>query len=255
MVEPPALRDKEREGYAIRYAERWEISMSYIERLEIPAGWLNISSPELTAVDMVAYQEHIGGLTRAATVLEELSLKLDFTKLDADFLKVASASVFQRLGYLLDCVLGEESIADGLHALMKAGGMKMKAVPFRLGASVDDAEVDKKWKLMTYDTESIHNPMGYGCTMVFSALGGAGSNYLQGAGVYIQRPLPSMARSTGMGIPQDSARVMYLLIVPLYRSSLRPIDRFDSPSKWRRNTCLISFISLHLPAMACSIYG
>lgn len=31
--------------------------MSYIERLEVPAGWLNISCPELTAVDMVAYQE------------------------------------------------------------------------------------------------------------------------------------------------------------------------------------------------------
>lgn len=82
--------------------------MSYIERLEVPAVWLIISCPELTAVDMVAYREHIGGLTRAATVLEELSLKLDFTKLDADFLKVASAPVFQRLGYLLDCVLGEE---------------------------------------------------------------------------------------------------------------------------------------------------
>lgn len=148
MVEPPVLRDKVREGYTIRYAERREISMSYIERLEVPAGWLNISFPELTAVDMVAYQEHIGGLTRAATVLEELSLKLDFTKLDSDFLKVASAPVFQRLGYLLDCVLGEETIAGGLHAMMKAGGMKMKAVPFRLGASVDDAEVDKKWKVM-----------------------------------------------------------------------------------------------------------
>ena len=122
--------------------------MSYIERLEIPAVWLNISCPELTAVDMVAYQEHIGDLTRAATVLEELSLKLDFTKLDADFLKVASAPVFQSLGYLLDCVLGEEAIADGLHAMMKA-------VPFRLGASVDDAEVDKKWKVMTYDTKHL----------------------------------------------------------------------------------------------------
>lgn len=65
----------------------------------------------------------------------------------------------------------------------------------------------------------------------------------------------SMARSAGMGIPQDSARVMYLLTVPLYRSSLRPIDRFDSPSRWRRNACLILFISLHLLAMACSIYG
>lgn len=113
-------------------------TMSYIERLEIPAGWLNISCPELTAVDMVAYQEHIGGLTRAATVLEELSLKLD-----AGFLKVASAPVFQRMGYLLDCVL-EEEIADGLLALMKSGGMKMKAVPLRLGTSVDNAEVDKK---------------------------------------------------------------------------------------------------------------
>lgn len=60
----------------------------------------------------------------------------------------ASAPVFQRLGYLLDCVLEEGTIADGLHAQMKAGGMKMKAVPLRLGTSVDDAEVDKKWKVM-----------------------------------------------------------------------------------------------------------
>jgi hypothetical protein len=79
-------------------------------------------------------------------VLEALSLKLDFTKLDADFMKVASAPVFQRLGYLLDCVLGEESIADSLHALMKAGGMKMKAVPLRLGTSVDNAKWTRNGK-------------------------------------------------------------------------------------------------------------
>lgn len=148
MVEPPVLRDKEREGYAIRYTERRIIPMAYVQRIDVPAGWLNISGPELTAVDLVAYQEHVGGLTRTATVLEELSLKLDFSKLDADFLKVASAPVFQRLGYLLDCVLGEEDIADGLLALIKSGGMKMKAVPLRLGTSIDNAKVDKKWKVM-----------------------------------------------------------------------------------------------------------
>ena len=148
MVEPPVLRDKEREGYAIRYAERREIPMPYVERIEVPFGWLNISGPELTAVDLVAYPEHIGALTRAATVLEELSLKLDFSKLDVGFLKVASAPVFQRLGYLLDRVLKEEDIADGLLALMKSGGIKMKAVPLRLGTPANDAEVDKKWKVM-----------------------------------------------------------------------------------------------------------
>ena len=52
----------------------------------------------------------IGALTRAATVSEELSLKLDFTKLDADFLKVASAPVFQRLDYLLNRPYGTDTL-------------------------------------------------------------------------------------------------------------------------------------------------
>ena len=148
MVEPPVLRDKERDGYAIRYAERRQIPMDYVERKEVPTGWLNVSSPELTAVDMIAYQDHVGGLTRAATVLEELSLKLDFSHLDATFLQVAPAPVFQRLGYLLDRLLEEESLADDLLGLMKSGGMKMKAVPLRLGAFTEDALVDKKWKIL-----------------------------------------------------------------------------------------------------------
>ena len=141
MVEPPVLRDKERDGYVIRYAERRQIPMDYVERMEVPTGWL-------TAVDLIAYQDHVGGLTRAATVLEELSLKLDFSHLDATFLQVAPTPVFQRLGYLLDRVLEEESLADDLLGLMKSGGLKMKAVPLRLGASTEDALVDKKWKVL-----------------------------------------------------------------------------------------------------------
>ena len=117
MVEPPVLRDKERDGYALRYAERRQIPMDYVEHKKVPTGWLNVSSPELTAVDLIAYQDHIGGLTRAATVLEELAQKLDFSRLDASFLQVAPAPVFQRLGYLLDRVLEEESLADDLLGL------------------------------------------------------------------------------------------------------------------------------------------
>ena len=41
---------------------------------------------------------------------EELSLKLDFTKLDAYFLKVASAPVFQRLDYLLNRPYGTDTL-------------------------------------------------------------------------------------------------------------------------------------------------
>ena len=148
MVEPPVLRDKERDGYAIRYAERRQIPVDYVERKEVPAGWLNVSSPELTAIDLIAYQNHVGGLTRAATVLEELVPKLDFSRLDTSFLRVASAPVFQRLGYLLDRVLEEKSLADDLLGLMKSGGLIIKVVPLRLGASTEGAESDKKWKVL-----------------------------------------------------------------------------------------------------------
>ena len=147
MVEPPVLRDKERDGYAIRYAERRQIPMDYVERKEVPTGWMNVSGPELTAIDLIAYHDHVGGLTRAATVLEELALKLDFSRLDTSFLQVAPAPVFQRLGYLLDHVLEEESLADDLLSLMKSGGLKTKSVPLRLGASAEGAQVDKKWKV------------------------------------------------------------------------------------------------------------
>ena len=81
-------------------------------------------------------------------VLEELAPKLDFSRLDTSFLRVASAPVFQRLGYLLDRVLEEKSLADDLLGLMKSGGLKKKVVPLRLGASTEGAESDKKWKVL-----------------------------------------------------------------------------------------------------------
>ena len=148
IVEPPVLRDKVREGYVIRYSERKQIPMQYVERREVPTGWLNVSCPELTAVDLIAYQEHVGGLTRAATVLEELAQKVDFSKQGPDFVKLASIPVFQRLGYLLDFVLEEHEVAEGLYGLMREEGLKMKAVPLRMGVATDGADVDKKWKVI-----------------------------------------------------------------------------------------------------------
>ena len=150
MVEPPVLRDKERDGYSIRYSERHTIPMEYVRRAEVPAGWMNVSSPELTAVDLVAYQKHIGGLTRAATVLKELSARLDFSNLDSDFLKIASIPVFQRLGFLLDSVLEEKEKAYDLFRLMKSAALRFNAVPLRLSSLPIDEEtqMDKKWNVL-----------------------------------------------------------------------------------------------------------
>ena len=40
-------------------------------------GTIRISNPLLTAADLVQYQQHVGGLSRVATILEELSEQID----------------------------------------------------------------------------------------------------------------------------------------------------------------------------------
>lgn len=69
--------------------------------------------------------------------------------------------------------------------------------------------------------------MGYGCTMVFSALGGAGSNYLQDAGVYIQRPLSEGAsclpRRHGAAQTLSGAATRYSEDIDLVQVNAEPI--------------------------------
>lgn len=66
-----------------------------------PRGTVVVSTPEATAVDLVGYPHHAGGLSQVATVLSELAEKLDADRL----VKAAAAAPVpwaQRLGYLLE---------------------------------------------------------------------------------------------------------------------------------------------------------
>lgn len=148
MLESPGMRDRVRENYVIRYIDRRNVPMRYVDRIAVQWGWLNVSSRELTALDLVTYQGHVGGLSRVATVLEELSIGLNFNQFTEDFLKVAPIPAFQRLGFLLESVLGEEQVADGLRRLLKSAGARRKLVPLQLGVKVDGCEVDKKWNVI-----------------------------------------------------------------------------------------------------------
>lgn len=64
------------------------------------AGTMRVSSPELTAFDLVRYSHATGGLDHVLTVLIELGAKIDGGKL-AILCPKFETSVRQRLGYLL----------------------------------------------------------------------------------------------------------------------------------------------------------
>lgn len=77
-----------------------------------PRGYLKVSTPEVTAFDVVGYPHHAGGLDNAATVLAEFAESLDADKLIA-IAGLSPITWSQRLGYLLE-LIGEAELAEGL---------------------------------------------------------------------------------------------------------------------------------------------
>ncbi len=66
------------------------------------AGYFNISSPALTATDLIHYQLKLGGLIKQFTVLEELAEEITKSDLE-DLVKwYPYKSTLQRLGFLLN---------------------------------------------------------------------------------------------------------------------------------------------------------
>lgn len=76
------------------------------------AGIFKISSPALTAVDLIHYQSKLGGLNRMVAIIEELSEEIypnDITELLTWY---PNKSTLQRFGFLLEEIQAKESLGN-----------------------------------------------------------------------------------------------------------------------------------------------
>ncbi len=87
----------------VAFSVRKNISAIPTQSFNTPRGTVLVSTPEATAVDLVGYYNHVGGLDQVATILGELADNLDADKLVAAA-QTAPMPWAQRLGYLLELV-------------------------------------------------------------------------------------------------------------------------------------------------------
>jgi predicted transcriptional regulator of viral defense system len=80
-----------------------------VQPFNTPRGAILVSTPEATALDLVGYAHHVGGLDNAATVLSELAEKIDPDELVAAA-HASPVSWAQRLGYILELIGNSERI-------------------------------------------------------------------------------------------------------------------------------------------------
>jgi predicted transcriptional regulator of viral defense system len=85
----------------VAFFARKRITEVPVQSFNTPRGAIQVSTPEATALDLVGYADHAGGLGRIGTVLSELAERIDPAKLAAAA-ETAPITWGQRLGYLLD---------------------------------------------------------------------------------------------------------------------------------------------------------
>ena len=115
VVNTDNLRGKIKKGVKINFVAKKNIPVRYIKQLTTRNGYINISTPELTAMDLLLYIREVGGINRVSTVLNELAEVMDFQNIGSDFLSYFNSAVIQRLGYILEEVLEYKELADTLY--------------------------------------------------------------------------------------------------------------------------------------------
>ena len=114
------------------------------EPINTPRGFLQVSTPEVTAFDLVGYARHCGGLDHVATVLSELGEKLTGDALRS-IAELSPLPWAQRLGYLLDQV-GYSDRSDCLAAFVARRATE--SVELAPGGSQAAPKRDARWKLL-----------------------------------------------------------------------------------------------------------
>jgi predicted transcriptional regulator of viral defense system len=109
-----------------------------------PAGYINVSSPELTALEFFDYI-HKFGINRITTVLQELSEEMKPAILTKIAKQYTNTAAIQRLGYILEKEILAEKLSDSLWKVLN------ERVYFPIPLSPQKAkngETDSKWKII-----------------------------------------------------------------------------------------------------------
>lgn len=142
LTPPPAIRHIKNEYLSIYFFVKKNWPDNAIIKRKTDAGYINVSCPELTALDLLSYGNF--GINRAATIIEELSTEMKSSRLKQVICNTPTSTI-QRLGYMLDKVLNNNRLSSVLQNELS----KRKVFPVLLvKESAHKGTSDQKWKVV-----------------------------------------------------------------------------------------------------------
>jgi predicted transcriptional regulator of viral defense system len=136
------LPDRTIGNVRLRFISRARLDDKAIRRVAGPRTMLNVSTPDLTAVDLAANPTHVGGLSNVATILADLP-GLDGPRIGA-LAKHRSRADARRLGWLLSLVRDDVK----LRALMKLADPTHGQPTLLASKGRRNGRVDDDWNVL-----------------------------------------------------------------------------------------------------------
>ncbi len=144
MTKKPPLRSIKNKKLNIHFFVKSKWQKEEIIQKKTETGYINVSSPALTAFDLVHYNKKIGGLNRIIPILEDLVESINSSDLNKTAIG-QKAPELQRLGYLLE-QLGNEQLASVLYKRIKI--KSLREIPISLAHKNREGELNNKWKVI-----------------------------------------------------------------------------------------------------------
>ena len=120
------------------------------QNITVKTGYLTIATPELTAMDLLNYPRHVGGVNHIATVLSELIEKVDPILLIKLVHESAEKSWVQRLGYILEKIdsMDEEKQQHIADLLYQSLAKPLRMVPLVPELQTTGNERNPRWMII-----------------------------------------------------------------------------------------------------------
>ena len=144
ITETPAPRNITNKKLKIIFLSKNDWAKDGIIQQKTNAGYINVSLPELTALDFFTYN-HKFGINRIVTVLQELVEEMKVTTLAKIAMQYTNTSALQRLGYVLENILLQHKLADHLWKVLN----QRQFFPVPLSPQKEKkGEVNNRWKII-----------------------------------------------------------------------------------------------------------
>ena len=157
MTEPPRLSSAA-EKRNVRWVYRPTLPVQYACVKNGEYGEVRYSSAELTAVELVQYEGHAGGLSHVSTVIEELLESTDFAHAAAGVFKACKDTAIQRLGYIVEKEIGDERQGEVIYHEWVKCCPKPHFIPLGVRSGESVMRRDERWKIdvnMTIERDEI----------------------------------------------------------------------------------------------------